>query len=158
MNFQVHNRTMKKWRKKKKMKKNVTLGWKLEKGGLEQKRENFWSPMGEANRRMKRQWLDSIRSLYEVLYFFQNQKSELSFPECLPLNSRVYHGRSWRLSNCHIQRLKKTNLFKILDFQRIHFLEKGMGNVPPLLFNQIVKINLLSRIIRSQINTPFEDF
>ena len=34
--------------------KNMTLGWKLEKGSLEQKWENFWS-------------------LYEVLYPFQNQ-------------------------------------------------------------------------------------
>ena len=41
-----------------------------------------------------------------------------------PWISRVYHGRSWRLSNCHIQRLKKMNLFKILNFQKIHFFRK----------------------------------
>ena len=45
------------------------------------------------------------------------------------------------------------------DFQRIHFSKKkGFGNVPPLLSNQIVKINLLSQIIRFQINAPFGDF
>ena len=31
---------------------------------------------------------------------------------------------SWRLSNCHIQELKKINLFKMLDFQRTHFSRK----------------------------------
>ena len=60
---------------------------KTRKGSLEQKRENFWSLMGEANRRMKGQWPDSIRSLYEVLYPFQNQKFELlvqnAFPQIL---------------------------------------------------------------------------
>ena len=50
------------------------------------------------------------------------------------------------------------NLFKMLDFQRIHFSKKGLGNAPPLLLNQIVKINLLSQIIRFHINAPFEDF
>ena len=50
------------------------------------------------------------------------------------------------------------NLFKMLDFQRIHFFKKGFGNVPPLVLNQIVKINLLSQIIRFQINAPSGDF
>ena len=43
---------------------------------------------------------------------------------------------------------KKMNPFKMLDFQRIHFFQKGPESVPPLLLNQIVKINLLSQIIK----------
>ena len=51
------------------------------------------------------------------------------------------------------------NLFKMLDFQKNSFFsEKGLGNMPPLLLNQIVKINLLSQIIRFQVNAPFRDF
>ena len=99
---------------------------KTRKGSLEQKRENFWSLTGEANKRMKGQRSNSIRNLYEVLYPSQNQKFELFVPKCLPSNSRTYHGGSWCLSNCHIQKLKKwwMNLFKMLDFQRTHFLKK----------------------------------
>ena len=74
---------------------------KTRKGSLEQK-QKFWRLTGGANERMKGQRPDSIRSLYEVLYPFQNQKIEPSVPKCFPLNSRVYHGWSWRLSNCHI--------------------------------------------------------
>ena len=45
----------------------------------------------------------------------------------------------------------------MLDFQRIHFSKKrGLGNVTPLLLNQMV--NLLSQIIRFQVDAPFEDF
>ena len=63
------------------------------------------------------------------------------------------------MSNYHIQILEKLNLFKMLDFQKNSFFQKkGLGNVPPLLLNQIVKINLLSQIIRFQANAPFEDF
>ena len=129
----MHNRTVKKKGKEKKEKKNDEKmkmerkndsRVKTRKGSLEQKRENFWSLIGEANRRMKGQWPDSIRNLYEVLYPFQNQKFELLVPESLPPNSRVYHGGSWRLSNCHIQELKIMNLFKMFDFQRIHFFKK----------------------------------
>ena len=126
------------------------------KGSLEQKWENFWSLMGEANGKMKRQQPDSIRILYEVLYPFQDQKFELLVPERLPLNSRVYHGGSWRLSNCHVQELKKWIFLKCLIFKEFIFPEKGLGNVPPLLLNQIV--NLLSQIIRFRVDAPFEDF
>ena len=132
---------------------------KTRKDGLEQKRENFWSPMGEANRRMKGQWPGSIRNLYEVFYPRQNQKFELLVLERLPSNSRVYHGGSWRLSNCHIQeRKKKKNLFEMLDFQRIHFSKKGLWKRAISLLNQIVKMSLLSQIIRFQVNAPFKDF
>ena len=61
---------MKKWKWKGKNDSRV----KTRKGSLEQKQENFWSLIGEANRRMKGQRPDSIWSLYEVLYPFQNQK------------------------------------------------------------------------------------
>ena len=107
--------------KERKWKEKMTLGWKPEKGSLEQKWENFWRLMGRTNRRMKGQRPDSIRSLYEVFHPFRNQNLNSS---CLPSNSRVYHSRSWRLSNCHIQRLEKMNLFKMLDFQRILFSKK----------------------------------
>ena len=109
---------------KKKEKRKNDSRVKTRKGGLEQKQENFQRLMGGANRKMKEQRPDSIRSLYEVLYPFQNWKVEPSIPKCLPSNSRVYHDGSWRLSNCHVQRLEKINLFKMLDFQRIHFSRK----------------------------------
>ena len=121
---------------------------KTRKGGLEQKWENFQRLVGEANRRIKGQRSDSIRNLYVVFYLSQNQKFELFVPECLPSNSQTYQG--WVLTPVKLpySGTKKMDPFKMLDFQRIHFLEKGLGNVPPLLFNQIVKINLLSQIIR----------
>ena len=132
---------------------------KTRKGSLEQKKqENFWSLMGEANRRMKGQWPNSIWSLYEVLYPLQNQKFELLVPECLPPNSWIYHGGSWRLSNCHIQEQQKWIFLRCLIFKEFIFPKKGLGNAPSLLLNQIVKINLLNQIIKSQINTPFGDF
>ena len=131
---------------------------KTRKGSLEQKRENFWSLMGEANRRMKGQRSDSIQSLYEVFYPFQNQKFEPSVPKCYPPNSRVYHCGSWRLSNCHIQRLKKMNLFKMLDFQIIHFSKKRPWKCTISLPNQIAEISLLIQIIRFRVNAPFRDF
>ena len=55
------------------------------------------------------------------------------------------------------QRLKKMNHFKVLDFQKTHFSEKGLENMPPFSLNQIVKINLLSQIIGFQVNIPFKD-
>ena len=71
MNFQVHNRTIKK--KEKEKKKNVTLGWKPEKGSLEQEWENFQKLAGRANKKMKGQQSDSTQSIHEVLNPFQNR-------------------------------------------------------------------------------------
>ena len=88
------------------------------------KQENFWSFMGEANRKMKGQWPNSIWSLYEVFYPLQNQKFELLVPECFPSNSRVYHGGSWRLSRCHIQELKKLIFLKNAWFSKNSFFQK----------------------------------
>ena len=150
----------KKWWKKKRKneKENVILGWKPEKGSLEQKWENFQRLAGGANRRMKGQRSDSIRSIYEVLTPFKIDKSEPPIQESPPPNSRVYHNGSWLLSNCHIQEQKmKMNLFKMLDFQRIHFSKKGFKCATPLL-NQFVQINLLSQIIKFQVDPPFGDF
>ena len=62
----------------------MTLGWKLEKGSLEQKRENFRSLIGEANERIKGQRPDSIRILYEVFYHLKNQKVELLVQNAFP--------------------------------------------------------------------------
>ena len=51
------------------------------------------------------------------------------------------------------------NLFlKCLIFKEFIFPEKSLRKVPPLLLNQIVKINLLSQIIRFQVDASFEDF
>ena len=52
------------------------------------------------------------------------------------------------------------NLFKILDFQRIRFPKKKKRHwkQATLLLNQIVKISLLSQIIRFQVKAPFRDF
>ena len=50
------------------------------------------------------------------------------------------------------------NLFKMLDFQRIYFSKKRPWKRAIYLLNQIVKISLLSQIIRFQVNAPFEDF
>ena len=54
--------------------KKVTLGWKPEKGDLEQKQENFLRLTGRENKRMKGQQPGSIQSLFEVLNPFRNQK------------------------------------------------------------------------------------
>ena len=97
---------------------------KTRKGSLEQKQENFWSLMGEANKRMKGQWSNSIWSLYKVFYPLQNQKFELLIPECPPPNSQVYHGGSWRLSNCHIQEQQKWIFLRCLIFKEFIFPKK----------------------------------
>ena len=102
----------------------MTWGWKLEKGSLKWKWENLWRLMGGANRRMKRKRLDSTRSIYKVLNPSKIKKSWTFYSRVSSPNFWVYHGRSWRLSNCHIQRLEKMNLFKMLDFQRICFSRK----------------------------------
>ena len=52
----------------------------------------------------------------------------------------------------------KMNLFKMLDFQRIYFSKKRPWKRAISLLNQIVKISLLSQIIRFQVNAPFRDF
>ena len=121
LNCQVHNRIVKKKEKEKwkrmKMERKNDSRVKTRKGSLEQKQENFWSLIGEANRRMKGQRPDSIWNPYEVLYPLQNQKFELFVPECLPSNSRIYHGGSWRLSNCHIQEQQKWIFLRCLIFK-----------------------------------------
>ena len=94
LNCQVHNRIVKKKWWKNEMERKNDFRLKIREGNLEQKRENFWSLMGEANRRMKGQRPDNIWIFYEVFYPLQNQKFELFVPECLPSNSRVYHGGS----------------------------------------------------------------
>ena len=50
------------------------------------------------------------------------------------------------------------NLFKMLDFQRIHFSRKRPWKCALSLLNQIAEISLLSQIVRFQVNAPFEDF
>ena len=102
----------KKWKRKKKRKNDSRV--KTRKGSLEEKRENFLCLMDKANRRMKGQWSDSIRSLYEVFHPFRNQNLNSSY---LPSNSRVYHGGSWHLSNCHIQEQQKWIFLRCLIFK-----------------------------------------
>ena len=118
--------------KKRNEKENVTLGWKPEKGSLEQKLENSQRLAGKANKRMKGQRPDSIWNPYEVLYPSQNQKFELFILECLPSNSWTYHGGSWRLSNYHIQEQQKWIFLRCLIFKEFIFSKKGLGTAPSL--------------------------
>ena len=160
MNFQVHNRTIKKNEKKEK-KKNVTLGWKSEKGSLEQKRENFQRLTGKATkkrRRMKGQRPDSIWSLHEVLYPFRNRKiwtfySRMTSPEFSNLSRLVLTPVKLPYSET-----RKNESFQDAWFPKNSFFQKGLENVPSFLLNQFVKVNLLSQIIGFQVNTPFGDF
>ena len=97
---------MKKAKKKKKHDSRV----KTRKGQSRAETTNFFlKTHGWNKQKNEGQRSDSIRNLYEVIYPSQNQKFELFVPECLPSNSRTYHGGSWRLSNCHIQELKKND-------------------------------------------------
>ena len=121
MNFQVQNRTIENWERMKMKKCDSRV--KTRKGSLKQKR-NSQRLVGGANRRMKGQRPDNIRSLYEVLYLFQDQKFELLVPECPPPNSRVYHGGSWRLPNCHIQEQQKWIFLRYLIFKEFIFPKK----------------------------------
>ena len=132
-------------KQKKKWKKKNDSRVKIRKGGLEQKRESFQKLMGRANRKMEGQRPDSIRNLYEVLYPSQNQKFKLFVPECLPSNSRTYHGGSWRLSNCHIQEQQKWIFLRCLIFKEFIFQKKKrLWNCTVFLLNQIVEISPLS--------------
>ena len=154
MNFWVHNRTIEKWRKKWKNDSRV----KTRKGSLEQKWENFWKLVGEANGRMKRRRSDNIWSLYEVLYPFQNQKfdtfySRMISPEFPNLSRLVLTPVKLSYSGT-----KKWIFLRCLIFKEFIFPEKCLGNVSPLLLNQIVKISLWGQIIRFQVNVPFKDF
>ena len=56
----------------KKENKNVTIGWKPEKGSLERKWENFQRLTGRTSKRMKSQQPRSIWSLHGFLNPFQN--------------------------------------------------------------------------------------
>ena len=140
LNFRVRNGTI----KEKKMKKSDS-GVKTQKGSLEWKR-NLKRLMDGANKRMKGQQPRSIGSLHGFLNPFQNRRIWTFYPIMHFLNSRVYHGGSWRLSNCHIQGLEKWIFLRCLIFKKFLFLEKALNTCHP--FNQTVKINLLSQIIR----------
>ena len=89
----------KKMMKKMKMERKNDSRVKTRKGSLEQKRENFWSLMGKANRRMKGQWPNSIWNLYEVLYLFQNQNLNPLFQNALP---RIPESITVGLDACQI--------------------------------------------------------
>ena len=60
--------------KKNEKRKNVTLGWKPEKGSLEQKRNFFWRLIGRANKRMKCQRSKNAQNLFKLLNPFQNRE------------------------------------------------------------------------------------
>ena len=70
--------------KKKEKIKKCDSRVKTRKGGLEQKRENFQRLMAGTNKRMKGQQPDNTRSLYEVLYPFQNQNLNPLFQNTFP--------------------------------------------------------------------------
>ena len=97
---------------------------KTRKGSLEQKWENYWSLMGEANGRMKRQRPDNIWIFYEVFYPLQNQKFELLVSECPPPEFSSLSRWVLTLVKLPYSEITKMNLFKMLDFQRILFSKK----------------------------------
>ena len=104
---------------------------KTRKGSLEQKR-NLKRLMDGARKWMKGQKLESIWSLHGFLNPFQNRRIWTFYPIMHFLNSRVYHGRSWRLSKCHIQGLEKWIFLRCLMFKEFLFLEKGLEHVSSL--------------------------
>ena len=123
---------------------------KTQKGSLERKWEDSkdsWTKQTEKregnDRTAPEAFMRSLTSfkIKKILTFYFKS----AFPKFLSLSR-------WVLTPVKLSysKTKKMNLFKMLDFQRIHFSKKkkGLGNVPPLLLNQIVKINLLRQIIR----------
>ena len=104
LNFRMHDETIK---KKRKWIKKTWLYGENPKGQSRAKMKRFRRLMGKTDKRMKGQQPRSIWSLYEFLNPFQNQRIGTFYPRMPFLNSRVYHGRSWCLSNYHIQGLKK---------------------------------------------------
>ena len=76
-----------------------------------------------------------------------------SFPNFLSLSRWVL-----TLVKLPYSETRKNESFKMLDFQRICFPKKSLGNVPFLCSTKFVKINLLSHIIRFQVNALFRDF
>ena len=100
---------------------------KTRKGSLEQKKkwwEKSWRLMGGVNRRVKGNNQTASESSISSSTLFRTKIWTLS-SKTLPSNSRVYHGGSWRLSNCHIQELKKWIFLKCLIFKEFIFLEKA---------------------------------
>ena len=160
LNFRVHDGIIKQKEKKREneWKEKVTLGWKPKKGSLKRKWEDSKDSWVEQTKEWRVNNQEASEASTRSSIPFENQKigtfySRMSFP-----NSWVYHGRSWHLSSCHIQRLKKINLFKDTWFSKnLFFLEKCFKRAT-LLLNQIVKINLLNQIIRFQVNALFGDF
>ena len=147
----------KKWWKNENGKKNDSRV-KTWKGSLEQKRENFWSPMGEANRSMKGQRPDSIRSLYEVLYPFRNQRIWTSYSR-MPSSEFLSLSR-WVLTLVKLSysQTTKMNLFKMLDFQRIHFSKKASETCHLFAQPNCEKKIFWARSSNSKSNAPFRVF
>ena len=125
LNFWVHNGTIKE--KKRKLKK-CDSRVKTRRGSLERKR-NLKRLMGGASKWMNGRQPESIWSLHGFLNPFQNRRIWTFCPIMHFSNSRVYHGGSWRLSNCYIQGLEKWTFLKCLIFKEFLFLEKGLGNM-----------------------------
>ena len=140
-------------------KKNKTLGWKLEKGSLEQKRkkkfEDSWAEQIEEWKAMTRQHPKPLRGPLP----FPKPKIWTLYSKMLSLE---FQSLSWWVLTPvklpYSDTRKKWIFLRCLIFKKFVFPEKDLGNVPPLLLNQIVKINLLSQIIISQVDAPFGDF
>ena len=101
------------------------------KGSLKRKR-NLKKLMGGASKWMKGRQPENIWSLHGFLNPFQNWRIWTFCPIMHFSNSRVYHGESWRLSNCHIQWLEKWTFLRYLIFKKFLFLEKGLEHMPSL--------------------------
>ena len=92
--------------------------------------------MGGASKWMKGWQPVSIWSLHGFLNPFQNQRIWTFCPIMHFSNSWVYHGGSWRMSNCHIQRLKKWIFLRCLIFKEFIFFQKRPWKRATPLLNQ----------------------
>ena len=155
----MHDRIIKEKRKWLKKRRNTTLGWKLEKGSLEQKWENFQRLTGRANKRMKSQQPGSIWSLHGFLNHFQNQKiwtfySKSVFLEFLSLSRWVLTPVKLSYSKTS----KKWILLRCLIFKKIIFPKEGLGNVPPLCPTKLWKWIFWARSLDFRVNISSGDF
>ena len=140
LNFQVHVRIIKKKEKKKMIEKEKKHDFRVKtrKGQSRAEMRKFSKTYGQSEqtnegsttrKHLKPPTSSSIPP--------KTRKYEPSIQTVSSLNFWVYHDGSWRLSNYHIQRLEKMNLFKMLDFQRICFSRKRPWKCATFLFNQI---------------------
>ena len=123
----------------KKKRKKCDSRVKTQKDSLEQKWEDSKDSWTEQTEEREGNDRTAPEAFMRSSTPFKTEKSEPSFLRVPSPNFWVYHGRSYRLSNCHIQKLEKMNLFKDAWFSKNLFFEKKDLNVPPLCSTQLWK-------------------